>query len=89
MTEKRFYIECIEYNAWSVWEKGKDVIVFDLYKSDAQLVCDKLNELSDENEQLKQQLKEHKSTLSGQSNKIFQLAKENEYLKRKLGEWVK
>lgn len=54
MTEKQFYIKCDDFNAWSVWEKGKDVIVFDLYKSDAQLVCDKLNELSDENEHLKQ-----------------------------------
>ena len=50
---------------------------------------DLLNELHEENEELKQQLKEHKSTLSGQSNKIFQLKKENEYLKRKLEEWVK
>ena len=58
MTKKRFYIKCDDFNAWSVWEKGKDVIVFDLYKSDAQLVCDKLNELSDENEQLKQRIAE-------------------------------
>lgn len=47
------------------------------------------NEIQKENEQLKSTIKEHKSTLSGQSNKIFQLKKENGYLKRKLEEWVK
>lgn len=57
MGEKQFYIKCDDFNAWSVWEKGKDVIVFDLYKSDAQLVCDKLNELHDETQLLKDKLK--------------------------------
>ena len=53
MTEKRFYIQCDECNAWSVWEKDKDVVVFDLLKCDAEVVCKALNELSDENKQLK------------------------------------
>ena len=55
MTEKRFYIECEDYNAWSIWEDNK-CIVFDLKRVDAQLICDKLNELHDENKLLKKQL---------------------------------
>lgn len=61
MTEKRYFMRCDEINAWSVHETGKDVIVFDLFKSDAKIICNKLNEqdtriteLEKENEQLKQ-----------------------------------
>ena len=59
MTEKRFYIQCDEYNAWSVWEKNKEMIVFDLLQPDALIICNKLNELSDEKEQLKQALRDY------------------------------
>lgn len=53
MTEKRYYLQCDEINAWSIHETDGDVIVFDLLKSDAEVVCDLLNQLNDENEQLK------------------------------------
>lgn len=64
MTEQRFYIQCDEYNAWSVWEKNKDVIVFDLFQPDALIICNELNELSDENEQLKQELTIYRKLVS-------------------------
>lgn len=57
MTVKRFYIKCDEFNAWSVWEADKDVVVFDLLKSDAQLVCDKLNEQHEEIQRLRKEIK--------------------------------
>lgn len=63
MTEKRFYIKCDEYHAWSVWEKDKDVVVFDLLKSDAEVVCKALNEFNDKNEQLKKEKKKLKEEL--------------------------
>ena len=50
MTTKQFYIKCDEINAWSVWERDKDVIVFDLHKSDAESICQKLNEIYEEKE---------------------------------------
>lgn len=57
---ERFYIKCDEINAWSVHEKNGDVIVFDLLKHDAEQVCRKLNELSDENTGLKKELEQCK-----------------------------
>lgn len=47
-----------------------------------------LNNIADENDQLKKVIEEHKNTLKGQSNSIYQLKKENEFLKRRLEEWV-
>lgn len=96
MTEKRFYIKCDEYNAWSVWEKDKDVVVFDLLKYDAEVVCKALNELNDENEQLKLQNKRYMFMMNCNSDlndEIYQqlkkteknyksLLKENEKLKQ-------
>lgn len=85
MTEKRFNIheqmssilgyECVFDNQKEEWLSIRDTIL-----------C--LIELAEENEQLKQKLKEHKTTLKGQSNRIYQLKKENELLKRRLEEWV-
>ena len=57
MTEnKRFRFQCDDYHAWSVWD-NKNVVVYDLNtKYDAEVVCKALNDLYDENEQLKKQL---------------------------------
>lgn len=88
MTEKQFYIKCDDFNAWMVWEKGKDVIVFDLHKSTAQLVCDKLNELSEENDVLKQQLKT-KYIVNKQYEELQRLKQENEQLKLSFTEFAK
>lgn len=63
MTEKRFYIKCDEYNAWSVHEKDKDVVVFDLLKYDAEIICNLLNEQHEEIKRLKLELDTHRHPL--------------------------
>lgn len=80
-----FYIKCDEVNAWSVWEKGNDeVIVFDLFKSDAQLIRDKLNELSMVNEAVEKDHSRLSNQLKAAYGKINELTKENDVLKKEL-----
>lgn len=83
MTENRF-----TFIRDTVATNLKTPIVYNNEKMSIGEVLEMLNNLYDENEQLKQKLKEHKTTLKGQSNSIYQLKKKNEFLKRRLEEWV-
>ena len=57
MTEnKRFEMKCHEINSWYI-EKDGGVLIFDLVKSDAEILYNELNNLNDENEQLKEFIK--------------------------------
>ena len=73
MTEKRYELKCHETNSWHIEKDGK-VIIFDLFKSDAEILCTELNSLSDENEQLKSSNMEMEDYLG-------RLEEENEQLK--------
>lgn len=91
MTEnKQYTIRCDEYNAYSILKNNKDVIVFDLPKSDAELICNKLNELSEENKELQGMYDAQRQLycqLNSDKNNIWQdyqdLKKENEQLKER------
>ena len=44
MTEKRYKIKCHEINSWHIEKDGK-VLIFDLFKSDAEIIYNELNSL--------------------------------------------
>lgn len=78
MTEnKRFTIKRKDLKYAKILENGKDLTGY-FFIAQAEFICDKWNELSDENEELKQKLKEHETALKEQSNSIYQLKKKNE-----------
>ena len=57
MTEKQYRVICDDINAYSI-HKDNELIVYDLFKSDADRICEELNQIADENEQLKQQIQQ-------------------------------
>lgn len=80
MTEK-YYFRCDEINAWSVHETGGEVIIFDLFKSDAEIVCNKLNEQDKEIRTLSNQLSIADDTIKDLLNEIKQLKIEMDVMK--------
>ena len=89
MTEKRFTHEKW-YNERKIKENGELFAIVDVYNQ-ADKICNRLNELFNENEQLKQSLKnkmdsdnywEQKAT-----EKIKELEEENEQLKQELSKY--
>ena len=53
MTEKRYELKCHDISSWYI-EKDGEVLIFNLFKSDGEILYAELNSLSDKNEQLKQ-----------------------------------
>ena len=78
MTEKRFNMEYVHGNTtiWHITDCGEHI-------PDEKL-CDLLNELNDENEQLKKALVELKEIGDYQEGRIKELDKENEQLQEEI-----
>lgn len=86
MSEKRFELRLCPNGTYYVWENGElviDHISFDKWhKEDANDLIDLLNELSEENEQLKQSNDRFADTVAKQVSLLIELRKENEQLKK-------
>ena len=86
MREKRFELRLCPNGTYYVWENGElviDHISFDKWhKEDANDLIDLLNELSEENEQLKQSNDRFADTVAKQVSLLIELRKENEQLKK-------
>lgn len=94
MTEKRFQVYKVigSFHEWSIEDSFDDKVVFGsiMHKYNADRLCAKLNELAEENKELKffnQDLAENLSVANNREiskdNLIEQLQKENEQLKQK------
>lgn len=86
MTEKQFELEVLNDNEYVIAEFDKDNYYLDDENSAKALEC-RLNELYDENEQLKSQIAtdfNQSNCITVQKSKIKDLEKENEELKQKV-----
>lgn len=83
MTEKRFCVQerCVVDNT------DNETFEFS-FQVDAEIICEKLNEIADENEQLKKENKHLRCTIesNSQDDYINYLKKQNEQLKQELFE---
>lgn len=81
MTAKRFEVYKVigSFHEWSIEDNLNDKVVFGciMHKYEADRLCELLNELHEENEQLR-----HDATILIQSNQDYR--KENEELKKQL-----
>lgn len=95
MSEKRFIVETVEIIDCDTDESRIAKVITDtneLYSyDDLYELCDDLNKLAEENEQLRQELEENKSIINFCSNgdedgDLHRLIKENEQLRQQLQE---
>ena len=84
MTEKRFTVE----NDFFIREKTTQIVMEVPFKEDCKSICALLNELHEENEQLKQENKFLRCTIesNSQDDYIDYLEKQNERLKERITE---
>ena len=91
MTEKRYTIsdkQFISYYGGEGHQISDGECKFWLWhnKEESQKVCDKLNNLIDENEQLKSQREDLKRALAEKDKEIMKLRRENNQMKRILND---
>ena len=88
MTKKRFQVYKVSGNfgEWEVEDIIKDTVVMDkiMHKYLADNLCDVLNELSEENEQLKSRIDDYNIALKRLQDLTDRKLKENEQLKQEV-----
>ena len=84
MTEKRFIRK-----GYKIWDTWKDKEVYEMtYFYQVDIMCDIMNELVDENEQLKNENNILKASNGEYEDALGRLEEENEKLKKENNKWI-
>ena len=91
MTEKRFIVCKVigSFHEWSIEDNIDDKVVFHtiINKYEADRLCDKLNELDEENKQLKRIIEENEKVINSMNDELIKLRMISESLKGIDAKW--